>query len=339
MVINLSDKDKKKVSPGKAVKTENKPAGTTVKTVVKTKSRKSNEKNLYEKNLPTSNTKKKSATNIKTADKTPVKKTGNPPEVKEEEYIDPQALERGDEPMTIVEHLDELRTRLIKILGSFFILTCIAFYFSDQLVYFINKPFLVTGNKLNVFTLVGGFMIKMKVAAAVAILILLPLTVYHIWRFISPAIGRAERFFSRITIFSAIMLFYAGVLFVFLLLPSTITVLLSFINTSMLNTIDANDYLHFIFFLSFVMGIICELPIIILILTKIGIITPEFLTRKRKYAIIIIWIIAAIVTPSPDFLSQSLVGVPMMLLYEVSIVISKIVLIRKKKNELKIKYS
>ena len=105
----------------------------------------------------------------------------------------------------------------------------------------------------------------------------------------------------------------------------------------MLSTIGANDYLYFIFFMSFIMGFLCELPIAILILTKMGLITPQFLIRKRKYAVIVIWIVAAIVTPGPDLLSQSLVGVPLMLLYEISIVISKIVLIRKKRKELKLK--
>jgi len=238
--------------------------------------------------------------------------------------------------MTIVEHLEELRSRFIIVLASFFILTCIAFYFSEHLVYFINKPFLESGNKLNVFTLAGGFIIKMKVSAAIAILILIPLLIFHLWRFISPAIEKPERFFSRLTILSAILLFYAGVIFVFLLLPSTIKVLLSFVNNSMLITNGADDYLHFIFFMSFIMGFLCELPIIILVLTKMGFITPQFLIRKRKYALILIWITAAIVTPGPDILSQSLVGIPLMFLYEVSIVISKIVLIRKKRKELKL---
>jgi len=261
----------------------------------------------------------------------------NLPENIDNEPVDPSALARGDEPMTIVGHLDELRSRIIIVLASFIVLACIAFYFSDQLVYFINKPFLESGNKLNVFTLVGGFMVKMKVSAAIAVLINIPLIIFHIWRFISPAIDRPERFFSRMTILSAIILFYAGVCFVFLLLPSMVKVLLGFIDTSMFSTIGVDDYLHFIFFMSFIMGFLCELPIIILVLTKIGLITPQFLIRKRKYAVIIIWITAAIVTPGPDILSQSLVGIPLMFLYEISIVISKIVLIRKKRKELKLR--
>lgn len=257
----------------------------------------------------------------------------------EEDLIDPAALARGDEPMTIVDHLDELRSRLIIIIASFFIITCISFYFSDILVHYINKPFLDTGNQLNIFTLVGGFMIKIKVSAAIAVILLIPLITFHIWRFISPAIDRPERFFSRMTIFSAVILFYLGVLFVFMILPSMIKVLLSFINNSMLNTIGADDYLHFIFFMSVIMGFLCELPIIMLILTRIGLVTPQFLIRKRKYALIIIWITAAVVTPGPDILSQSLVGIPLMFLYEISIGISKLALIRKKRKELKLKYN
>jgi sec-independent protein translocase protein TatC len=89
--------------------------------------------------------------------------------------------------------------------------------------------------------------------------------------------------------------------------------------------------------MSFIMGFLCELPIAILIMTKMGIITPHFLISKRKYALVIIWITAAIVTPGPDLLSQSLVGIPLMFLYEVSIIISKIVLKRKKRRELKLR--
>jgi len=201
-------------------------------------------------------------------------------------------------------------------------------------VHIVNKPFLITGNKLHIFTLAGGFVVKMKISAAFALIILLPVIVFQIWRFISPAIETPDRSFSRLVIIFGAMLFYSGVLFVFLILPSAIKVLLSFINPSMFGTIGANDYLHFIFFLSFVMGILFELPVLILILTRVGLITPQFLIRKRKYAFIIIWITAAIVTPGSDILAQTLIGVPLMLLYEISIVISKFSLIRKKRKEL-----
>ncbi len=285
--------------------------------------------------LPKKNLTKKSSG--KTA--SPVKKETDKQETAEEELVDQEALARGDVPMTIVEHLEELRSRIINILLSFFFFTCTAFYFSDYLVYFVNKPFQETGNKVNVFTLTGGFMFKMKLSAAIAVLIIIPLIIFHIWRFVVPAIEKPERFSPRFTITSAILLFYAGVAFVFMILPSMIKVLLGFVNKSMMITNGADDYLHFIFFMSCVMGFICELPIIIFILTKLGLVTPQFLTRKRKYAIIIIWITAAVITPGADFLSQSLVGIPLMFLYEVSIVISRLVMIRKKRKELKMQNS
>ena len=336
-MIKLTDTDKKKVlkkrnadkavtSGEKKLKPDRKKKTVNPEKVVTVRG-KSLEKNL--------NKKSKSETNLPAIKQS--KKVNNIPAKIENESIDPSALARGDDPMTIVEHLTELRSRLLVILLSFFILAGIAFYFSDQLVHLINKPFLKSGFQLNIFTLAGGFIVKMKVSAAAAILLLFPLIVFHIWRFISPAIEKPERFFSRITIIMAILLFYAGVCFVFLILPLTIEVLLNFIDKSMLSTIGADDYLHFIFFLSFIMGFICELPIAILVLTKMGIITPHFLISKRKYALVIIWITAAIVTPGPDLLSQSLVGIPLMFLYEISIVVSKVVLKRKKLKELRLR--
>jgi len=249
------------------------------------------------------------------------------------EEIDPEALARGDKPMTVVEHLDELRSRVLNVLVAFIVITCVAFYFSDTIVYYINKPFLDSGNKLNIFTLIGGFMLKFKVSAASAFLILVPIIIFHIWRFIVPAIEVQNRMFSRVTIISAVILFYSGVAFVFfVLLPAAIKVMLSFVGPEMISTIGAEDYLSFIIFSCLIMGILFEVPVIILVLTRLGLISPQFLINKRKYAIVIIWIIAAIVTPQPDPFSQSLVGVPLMLLYEISILISKIVARRERRK-------
>jgi len=337
-VTLLTSTDKKKVSGSKTEHPEKNHKVKSLKTRGKkeTISRDSSEiENNY---LPEKSVTTKKSGNIKASTGITAKNT-TPPEVIEDDLIDQAALDRGDIPMTIVEHLEELRSRIIIILSSFFILTCIAFYFSDYLVSFINKPFLETGNRVNVFTLAGGFMFKMKVSASMAVLLMIPLITFHVWRYIAPAIEKPERFSPRFTISSAIILFYAGVCFVFLLLPSMIKVLLGFVNNSMIITNGADDYLHFIFFMSCVMGFISELPIAIFMLTKLGIVTPQFLIRKRKFAVIIIWITAAIITPGPDFLSQSLVGIPLMFLYEISIVISKLVLIRKKRKELRLNQS
>lgn len=255
-------------------------------------------------------------------------------EIEAVEEIDPEAIARGDHPMTIVEHLDEFRTRFMKVFGAFILLTCVTFYYSDVIVYYINKPFMQTSHQLHIFKLTGGFMVRFKAAAAVSILILIPYVLFHIWRFIAPAIGKSERNYSRLTIISTVLLFYGGVAFVFfLLIPFTIKMFLSFIGSYMITTIGADDYLNMLFIFCLIMGFLFEMPIVIMILTKLGIVTPQLLITKRKYAIITIWIVAAIVSP-PDVISQILCGIPLMFLYEISIVISRFMLKRKKRKEL-----
>lgn len=269
-------------------------------------------------------------------DKTPAKIKASVKEAENElEIIDPEAQKRGDMPMSVVDHLDEFRSRILIVLGVIIVLTLVNFYFSEHIVNYINKPFISTGNKLNIFKLAGGFIIRLKASAAIAILMTIPLIFFHVWRYIAPAIDKQSRMFSRMTVISSVLLFYAGISFIFfLLLPLMIEVLLSFIPSEMLSTIGADDYLSFIFLLCLAMGLIFELPIIILVLTKLGIITPALLISKRKVAIIIIWVFAAVITP-PDPLSQSLVAVPLMFLYELSILISRFIVIRRKKQDLK----
>jgi len=252
----------------------------------------------------------------------------------DEEIDDHDALNRGDEPMSVVGHLDEFRSRIIYILGALIGLTFIGFYFSEYIVQFINMPFVETGQKLNVFKLLGGFMIRLKASAVIALLLTVPLIFYHLWKFIVPAINRGDRMFSRISLLGAIMLFYIGMAFVFfVVVPFVIPILVQFIPGDMLSTIGADDYLSFILLFSISMGILFELPIVIMILTRIGILTPAFLISKRKYAVVMSFIIGAFITPQ-DPISMIMVAVPLMFLYEISIVISRFMIKRRKKKEL-----
>ncbi|MBN2158266.1 MAG: twin-arginine translocase subunit TatC [Spirochaetes bacterium] len=252
-----------------------------------------------------------------------------------EEEIDPEAEERGDIPMSFVDHLDELRSRILISAIVFFILTVAGFIFSDELLAFINKPFTDTGLKLNVFKLSEGFMMRLKVAAIAALIVWIPFLVLQIWRFILPAITKKDRMFTRISLLSSILLFYTGVAFVyFLLMPLTVKVLLSFVAKDISNVIGASEYISFVFLFCFLMGAMFEFPIVIMVLTRIGILTPQVLISRRKWAIVGVFIISAIITPTQDILTQSLVAIPLMGLYEASIIISRLTLIRKKKKEL-----
>jgi sec-independent protein translocase protein TatC len=244
-----------------------------------------------------------------------------------------KAIERGDDPMTVVDHLDEMRSRILYILVTIILFTCAGFFLSDYLLSFINKPFIETGQKLNIFKLTGGFIIRLKASFVAGLMLGLPVILYHVWKFIAPAISKKDRRFSLIALVAAFFLFYGGMAFVFfIILPFAINMLLGFIGSEMLSTIGASDYMSFILMMSIAMGVLFELPIVVMILTRIGILTPAYLIQMRKYSVVIIWIIAAVITPQ-DILSQVLVAIPLMFLYEISIVISRIMLIRKKKRE------
>jgi len=288
----------------------------------------------------------KKAVSKKTAAKKAVKKTSkkNTPKTqkkelnKQENFLektsDADVDLRGDNPMTVVEHLDEFRSRILYILIFLIAITVGALYFSDIILEQLNAPFKETVGKLNIFSIAEPFMLKLKAAGIVGLMLTLPVILFQVWRFISPAVGKEDRWFGRISFVFALLLFYIGVSVVYFgLLPMVIKVLQSMVTENMQQVQGASNYLSFLFMFSFAMGVLFELPIIATILTKIGILTPQFLIVKRKYAIVAIWIIAAIITPA-DPLSQVLVAIPLMFLYELSILLSKAIIYRKRKKGL-----
>jgi sec-independent protein translocase protein TatC len=252
----------------------------------------------------------------------------------EETAIDPDARARGDIPMSLVSHLDEFRSRFLVSLLTVFIIMVVGFFFSDYLLAVINRPYLSTGLKLNVFNLIDGFLLRLKAAMLAGVLLGFPVIVYELWKYISPAIAVGDRMFARLSVIAALFLFYLGLTLTYFTLPFAVKALLSFTPDDMTNLINAAQYLNFVMLFCFAIGAVFELPIVIMILTRIGIVTPSFLVSKRKYAIVLIWVLAAIITPTVDPLTQSLVALPLMLLYEISIIISKFMVKRKKRREL-----
>ncbi len=243
---------------------------------------------------------------------------------KNEEPEDLEAQSRGDVPMGVIDHLDEIRGRLLTILAMLIVFTGVGFFFSDDLLRVINRPFVESGQKLHIFTLAGGFMLKLKAAFGCGVVIGFPFIVFQVWRFIAPAISITSRIFIRVTLLAAIFLFYLGIAFVyFLLLPVAIKVLLDFIGNDMTSAIGAESYLSFIIIFSVGMGLLFEFPVVVMLLTKMGVVTPLFLTKYRKHAIVVIWIISAVITPTPDPINLSIVAVCLMAFYEISILVSK----------------
>jgi sec-independent protein translocase protein TatC len=237
--------------------------------------------------------------------------------------------------MTVVGHLEELRSRIIISLAVLAILTIAAFVFSENILDFINRPFTDTGLKLNVFKLTEGFIIRLKVSAIAALMAGLPFFVFQVWRFILPAIAREDRMFTRLSLLASIFLFYGGMVFVFFgLVPFAVKVMLGFVTPEMLSTIGANDYVSFVLLFCVLMGVLFEFPIVVMVLTRIGMLTPAFLITKRKYAIVLIFVLSAVITPTQDVLTMLVVSLPLILLYEISIMISRFTVVRKKRKAL-----
>ncbi len=162
-------------------------------------------------------------------------------------------------------------------------------------------------------SIIGGFMIGS------------PYILWELWRFVSPALHEKERKYTSGVVFFASMLFVSGVLFsYFVIVPMTINFLGNYqVSTIVKNTITIDSYISTVTVLTLIMGLVFELPIIIFFLTKIGLLGPSFMRKNRKYAIVIILIVAAIITPSSDIPTLIIVSTPLYILYEASIFVSK----------------
>lgn len=179
----------------------------------------------------------------------------------------------------------------------------------------------------------GQFMVHLYISLMAALVIAFPYLLWEIWSFIRPALLPKEKKYSRGLVFFSTLLFIIGMLFsYFLIVPLTINFFSSYqVSESVANSITLSSYISTVVSLTLATGLVFELPIVVFFLTKIGLLTPAFMKKSRKYVLVILLTIAAIITP-PDIFSQILVTIPLMLLYELSIFISARVVKRKKKN-------
>lgn len=184
-------------------------------------------------------------------------------------------------------------------------------------------------------TMGGQFSAHIWTAITAGFVIAFPYVLYEFWKFISPALHTKERNTARGFIFISSLLFFLGVLFgYYLITPLSINFLGKYqVSEKVLNEFDIGSYIGLVRSSVIACGLIFELPIVIYFLTKIGLVTPQFLRKYRKFALVIVLIISAIITP-PDILSQIIVAIPVLILYEISILISRIVT---KKEERKLR--
>jgi sec-independent protein translocase protein TatC len=226
------------------------------------------------------------------------------------------------EPLTLVQHLEELRRRIIICLVAIFVCGIFCFFYSDKILAVLSKPI----GKFVFIKPTEAFITRIKVAFYSGVFVSMPVIIYQIWKFVKPGLIEIERRTLSLVIPFSYLLFIAGVVFAFfVVLPTGMKFLLNYGTENIQPMISISSYISFVMIFLLAFGFIFQLPLVVLVLTKLGIITPKWLVKNRKYAILIIFIIAGIITPGPDIFSQFMMAIPTLLLYEVSILIAKFV--------------
>ncbi len=262
--------------------------------------------------------------------------------------------------MSFLDHLEDLRWHLIRATLSIMIVATLAYVFSkhlfDGIIFaplnmdfstykflckaatFINLDTTFCGEEIPLIlqnrTMAGQFSADIWTSILAGFIISFPYIIYQLWKFISPGMHQDERKYSRGFIIISSLLFFLGVLFgYYIVTPLSINFLANYSISDMVdNQIDISSYIGLVRSAALASGLVFELPIIIFFLTKIGLVTPEFLKKYRKYALVIVLVLSAIITP-PDIASQIIVAIPILILYQVSIYISKLVVRNQKKKQ------
>ncbi len=233
-----------------------------------------------------------------------------------------EQLTTNHEPLTLIEHLEELRRRIIICLIAVFVCSIVCYFYVDKILFILSRPV----NKLVFLKPTEAFLTKLKLSFYSGFFVSMPVIIYQIWKFVSPGLLPKEKHYIYWIVPTSYLLFITGVLFAFFaVLPVGIKFLLSYATESIQPLISISAYISFVIIFLLVFGIVFQLPLIVLFLTKLGVITPKWLVTNRKYAILVVFILAGILTPGPDVFSQFLMAIPTLLLYELSIIISKIV--------------
>lgn len=265
---------------------------------------------------------------------------------------------KGEKEMSFLEHLEELRWHIIRSIIAIIIMMILAFIFKniifDSVILAPRSPEFITARLLcqlgeyfntdalcinrQQWTLIninmsGQLTTHIIVSLVAGLILAFPVVLWEFWRFFKPALKANEARYAQGAVFAASMLFFLGVAFgYFMLAPLSIHFLSSYeVSPDVINQINIRSYIGTITSICLATGVVFELPIIAFFLTKIGLITPEFMRKFRKHAIVVIFILAAIITP-PDVFSQTLVAIPLLLLYEISILISARVMRQKEKD-------
>ena len=243
--------------------------------------------------------------------------------------------EPNEDKMPLTSHLEELRKRLVRTLIAVGIAFLGCFAFKEELFRIVAQPLisvLPPGTHMVYTGLPEAFFTYIKVSLYAGIFVASPVVLYQVWKFISPGLFPKEKKFVAPFVITSTLLFVGGVCFgYFLVLPGAYKFFLEFTTDFLKPMLSMREYLTLTLKLLLAFGIIFEIPVFLFFMTKIGLVTPRKLARMRRYAIVVCFIVAAIITPTPDAFTQCMMAIPMIVLYEVGILVSK--LAGRKKDE------
>ena len=224
--------------------------------------------------------------------------------------------------MAFIDHLEELRWRILKSLGSILVMAVLTFNFADYLVYILTAPADNRGIGLQTLTPQGMFILKWNLAIIGGFILSIPVITIQIWKFVSPGLYNRERKILLPLIITVFLCFILGAIFAYMvILPFSLNFFASMVTENVQNNFSINYYFSFVLALIIGSGVIFEMPVASFLFSSIGIITPNFLRRFRREAIMVTVILSAIITP-PDPISLIIMSIPMVILYEISILVS-----------------
>lgn len=217
-------------------------------------------------------------------------------------------------------HLDELRSRLIKSFLAIIIAACAFYPFVDPFLAFLIRPV----GKVVFTSPADAFVIRLMLLICGGVVLALPVIVYQLWQFVAAGLKENEKKYIFFFAPASFILFIAGCIFGYwIIIPVGMKFLLSFSTDFIVPMITLPNYISFIMTLVLAFGVCFQLPLVLMFLAKIGIVTPAFLVQKRKHAIVLILIVSAVLTPSPDAVSQILMAGPLLVLYELGVIASR----------------
>lgn len=227
-----------------------------------------------------------------------------------------------DGTMSLTEHLAELRTRIIKSLLAIVAGGCVSYFFLDEITKFLTQPV----GKLYYMQPGEAFFTYLKIDLVTGFLIALPVIFFHVWRFFLPALTRTERAVLGLIVPLSVILFFAGLAFsFFFILPTALKFFMGFSTDDLQTMFSFQNYFDFVIMFVLPFGFVFQMPLVITVLGKLGILTSEFLGKYRRIIFFLSFVIGALVT-SPDVFTQVAVAIPVMFLYEAGYLIVKYIL-------------